>query len=573
MKKLFLCLLIFLFSIFVDISAGYASRATMDEALTVAKNWTKLIADKKTWGGSRNPQVEEGREFTRKGRVLGYYYPVKPIGYIIISLYKELAPVKAYSTSSNLDPGSEEGMADLLKGAMERTLDRMQDRFGRVHLDRREGLGQALPVDYRQSWEQLGIQSEGAKALKDSDVGGINYAAGQVLTSSEWHQDAPYNDQCPPGPTCAHTVVGCVATAGAQIMYYWSWPPYGTEGHTYYWPAMSDVYTGSGSAFEEAKLSHEVGVAVGMDYGCGESSAQLGDMEDAYHNQFRLFASEISRDSYTATEWFDWLKSQFNINQPVHYRIEGHEMVGGGWEEVGSPPSRYFHINFGWGPGSDNTWYELDDPTLGSLGEQKMLVYIYPNTSLPYNLWGNYPLDPSFPYRYFTRDSVNYLGDNVIFDSGQYLQFLPGIKVNGQGSVDSGITVYGSASNNTKLISKGDTTKGIRIGEGAIRLTNNGSLSLRPLQAPRYFRVFDFSSPPSYAVWLGWQHASGQADGFIVERIGNGTVTRTVLGPDRKDLWDYDVLPGKSYFYSVQAFRGGGQSDPTIQLGVAIPGP
>jgi hypothetical protein len=44
--------------------------------------------------------------------------------------------------------------------------------------------------------------------------------------TSHWRQGSPYNDQCPeltPGAD-EHTVVGCVATAMAQIMYYWKWP-------------------------------------------------------------------------------------------------------------------------------------------------------------------------------------------------------------------------------------------------------------------------------------------------------------------------------------------------------------
>lgn len=44
-----------------------------------------------------------------------------------------------------------------------------------------------------------------------------------------WDQGRPYNNQCPeltPGMN-EHTVVGCVATAMSQIMYYWKWPDKG----------------------------------------------------------------------------------------------------------------------------------------------------------------------------------------------------------------------------------------------------------------------------------------------------------------------------------------------------------
>lgn len=55
--------------------------------------------------------------------------------------------------------------------------------------------------------------------------------------TSQWRQRSPYNDQCPeltPGAD-EHTVVGCVATAMSQIMYYWKWPSSGVgTGSTIY---------------------------------------------------------------------------------------------------------------------------------------------------------------------------------------------------------------------------------------------------------------------------------------------------------------------------------------------------
>ncbi|MBN1259697.1 MAG: C10 family peptidase [Anaerolineae bacterium] len=44
--------------------------------------------------------------------------------------------------------------------------------------------------------------------------------------TSRWSQGSPFNDQCPvlTPSTDEHVVVGCVATAMAQIMYYWQWP-------------------------------------------------------------------------------------------------------------------------------------------------------------------------------------------------------------------------------------------------------------------------------------------------------------------------------------------------------------
>jgi hypothetical protein len=63
--------------------------------------------------------------------------------------------------------------------------------------------------------------------------------------NSLWSQVSPYNDLCPvltPG-TDEHCVAGCVATAMAQVMYYWKWPSSGTgsagKWRQYRWSAGS----------------------------------------------------------------------------------------------------------------------------------------------------------------------------------------------------------------------------------------------------------------------------------------------------------------------------------------------
>ena len=45
------------------------------------------------------------------------------------------------------------------------------------------------------------------------------------LLETEWNQDSPYNDNCPMDTVeNERSVTGCVATAMAQIMYYYQWP-------------------------------------------------------------------------------------------------------------------------------------------------------------------------------------------------------------------------------------------------------------------------------------------------------------------------------------------------------------
>ena len=508
MKRLILKILIVCLAIMGRGLPVRAQMATMDEALTVATNWITVIIQKKgDWGGSETAEVDEIQEFKRGDRVVGYFCRVKPMGYIVVSLRKELAPVKAYSAKSDLDPKSEEGMADLLKGSMERILDRVEQVIDPDKADGTEELSDILEIDYRNAWNELegdvealmeepvrdmGTPKEELKGDEESSDGDLesegeetNYQEGNVLLSSNWHQSPPYNNDCPwlgCGNSNGRAVVGCVATAGAQIMRYWNWPPYG-EGSpysdTYDWPNMMDSVTTSSPAAQQAavaELSHEVGVAVDMDYGCASSSANTYDMEDVYEDHYRYstWCERENRPDYTAVSWFAMMKTEFNYNRPVQYRIPDHSIVSDGWQEIGSTPIRQYHMNYGWsGTGSD-TWYTLDALSGGDPDDEYLLRHIIP---YPYvtSLSGTYPRE-SFPYRYFYRDVT---GTTGIFLGGQYLQFLPNITATCTSTTGGSIRFEGSSSYYSRLFTRGDLSRGVLIYNNAsavIKLNQNGSI-------------------------------------------------------------------------------------------------
>jgi hypothetical protein len=450
---------------------------TMDDVLILANSWVDLIIQNKgSWGGSETATVEGVQEFKRVDRVLGYFCRVRPQGYIVVSLRRELVPVKAYSETSDLDPHLDEGMADLIKSGMERVLNYIEGQLGPLETVRTEELEAIIDVNYQPTWQEL--RRGGLK---------INYQEGDILLTSSWHQGDPYNQDCPAPPggddcTAPRCVVGCVATAGAQVMRYWNWPPYGVGSpynDTYDWPNMPDrCFTWSPQVEIDAvaELSHEVGVAVGMDY-CGGPGCQSGaytwDMEGVYENQYRYSTSCVKRDrnDYTAVDWFNRLKSQFNLNRPVHYRVEGHSIVGDGWQEIGTPTLRQYHMNYGW-DNWRNDWYSLDSLYLGGIDEEYILENIYPAQALGSWLSGTYTRQ-SFPYRYFDRDVT---GSSATFESGQRLQFLPNIRVECTSTTGGSIRFYGSSSYHTRLFTRGDQSRGVRIYAGAIKLNRYGGI-------------------------------------------------------------------------------------------------
>ena len=154
------------------------------------------------------------------------------------------------------------------------------------------------------------------------------------LLQTTWGQGTPYNQLCPEGdqncaacPGGGHpsngTVVGCVATAAAQIMKYWRYPSSGTGSHPYSWSGdvscdgpgtptnlsatfsdsydwanMLNSYSGSYNATQAAavaELCYEFGVACEMDYGRCASGTTHSRAMNAYPTYFG-YSNTITRE-------------------------------------------------------------------------------------------------------------------------------------------------------------------------------------------------------------------------------------------------------------------------------------
>ena len=79
-----------------------AERASPAEAANVAENWvTQEIARDGNWGGSPEVDVGAGVEFRRGTRLLGYYFPVTPQGFVVQSgSFAASSSIVACSSSS-----------------------------------------------------------------------------------------------------------------------------------------------------------------------------------------------------------------------------------------------------------------------------------------------------------------------------------------------------------------------------------------------------------------------------------------------------------------------------------------
>ncbi len=474
------------------------------EALTIARNYVSFIlSNEGNWGGSERADVTSVEEFKRGDRTLGYFCPVQPQGFLVLSLHKELAPVKAYSGRCNLNPESDEGLTDLIKDKMERILDAVEKQLGRPlqHDDLINGL---LEINYRSVSDALAAEAfdpnEYREPLSSRDGAGMDYQEGEVLLRCNWHQQPPYNDDCP-GMSCDWSAyghfnynarVGCVATAGAQVMYHWRWPPYG-EGPSPFddwfdWPNMCNeyIYDGAGWFYNEdevsvtwdqinavANLCSEVGVAADMDYDCSASSTPTLYLEDAFEDYFRYDHDGwvVYRDDYDdPVAWFDALKGQFNINRPVPYRVDNHAIVGDGWKEEWIDGRYYwYHMNYGWPNDSYDGWWALDELHLGT-SDEYFIAAVVPDAAIGSSLGSYYPGAPG-TWRYFDRDTS---GTNSTFGAGQLLQILKsGFLLRNSGEPAHAIRFYGEPDLHTRFFLDGDPWGMTRI------LIQGGGMKIR----------------------------------------------------------------------------------------------
>lgn len=220
---------------------------------------------------------------------------------------------------------------------------------------------------------------------------------GSYLCKAQWGQESPYNLKCPKiGENTGYT--GCVATAMAQIMYYYKYPASGsgnnctytvvdsrgrTKSYTqsfansYDWENMKDTCTSwSTNGQAVATLMFDAGCAVHMQYASDGSGAYTNDAASAFVENFgydSLSVNYLTRLYYSDEEWMDIIDNEISNRRPILY--SGVDATSGGHAFVidGINGNGYVHVNWGW-DGTANGFYDIadlkpDDAILSSTSE------------------------------------------------------------------------------------------------------------------------------------------------------------------------------------------------------------
>ena len=222
------------------------------------------------------------------------------------------------------------------------------------------------------------------------------------LIQTEWNQGAPYNYMCPDGDyrdkgddgydATNLCVTGCVATAMAQVLYYWKWPNQcaaidsyglgyydenwnfvetnrvkGIPATTFKWNVMKTKYgyqeTGE-AADAVAELMRYCGQAVRMGYGVGASGANLSPSDLASVFNYSTNIRELDRDSYTTAQWEALVYGELSAEHPRPVLYSGRTSGNAGHQFIidGYDGNGLFHMNWGWGYSGSYSVLSLADP-------------------------------------------------------------------------------------------------------------------------------------------------------------------------------------------------------------------
>jgi hypothetical protein len=227
----------------------------------------------------------------------------------------------------------------------------------------------------------------------------------EPLMLSKWDQDKYYNYYCPRDPAGSNgrVATGCVATAMAQLIYYFRFPETGIGSYSYTdenYGVQSADYGNTTYDFnamcdepscintEISKLIYHCGVGVDMHYGPNGSGMTNHSAARVLRTFFKYSPETeyLFRDS-TNLNWDSVIVSHLDRRIPMYYagwsepNINGHGFICDGYKTVDS--CYYFHFNFGWSGYRDGYFY-TNSLYVGSYNfnlAQELIVNAYPDTT------------------------------------------------------------------------------------------------------------------------------------------------------------------------------------------------
>jgi len=425
-KKLFFITYILILSLFLlnPISNIFAESVKKEMAKKAAENYLRYQLSSGLHKQTLSTSIAELKEINdNNDRILAYIVELMPEGFLIISGDTDIKPIIGYSYKGKFPfvESSQNVLLHLVKWDMEARLKSITSYFPDI---------QKLINRNNELWnDYISGNIEQSYGKSNANIWG-------PLITTNWHQRDPYNKFCPLDPmNFDRSYVGCVATATAQISYYWKFPKsiqfynedeYTSSGHNgniripedynkFQFPTFDELNINlnnisyNGDKNEIAYLCFGIGIKHEMSYSDSGSGA--------YTN-----ASVYKKLGYGSAYEGSWEKNYYKVIDNIKigwpaqisiYNPEGgHSIIVDGYDETNG----YFHVNMGWG-GSRDPWYDF--PDIGRYHVIGTVVYdICPYQSWPqvggdgansFRIPYNFPkTSPNLKWIVSTPNKINY---------------------------------------------------------------------------------------------------------------------------------------------------------------------
>lgn len=391
----------FVLTLFLLLSAAaVADPVTVSEALNAASRWVSVNSS--PLGAKLGRTIENVETYKNQdGTDLYYVVNLRPEGYVIVSADDMVEPIVAFSPEGRFDPSPQNPLYSLANRDIASRIAAVRNKQSEA---RRKGVAfspNKTAQAARAKWTAL-LKGPVGDGSTWTYLTSISDPRVDRFIFSKWGQTnecaiSCYNYYTPPNAPGSSTnyPCGCVATAMAQLMRYWQHPTAGVgttsylisvcgspelralrggdgNGGPYDWANMvldPDCSTTTTQRQALGSISHDAGVAVGMDYCSGGSGiSDLMRIVEAFKGPFQYSEAKLAFDNENQlpTETRNRaINANLHAGYPVLLAIigssGGHVVVCDGYGYNAS--TMYHHLNMGWG-GSWNAWYNL--PTIDS---------------------------------------------------------------------------------------------------------------------------------------------------------------------------------------------------------------
>ena len=417
----------------------WSAEVTPDQALTAVENWVSLSPRRMESRFSSETAESMATVRSDTGRAVYHAVNFEGGGFVVTAGDTRITPIIAFSATGRYSGEEASPLHAFL----------LQSLSGAVSsLERADRLDAAAPgtagdgaktsprsqvqAKAMDEWSYL-LSSKAAENSRNglsSGSGSQRESIGDVrvgpLLQTQWGQWGAWVGETPyymfDYYTPQHFVCGCAATAAGQIMKYWEMPKAsiaqfsnvcsaeGVEGHynsmegkfdwnnmflTWEWNPYGDPSDPQSCGIPSetqrkavGKLTYNIGVALGMQWGSGGSTAVDGTRKTVaalkekfgyaygtciFYDINALNATEESNSSDINERLADFnnaLYGSLDAKMPVLISIKGknsnggvleHAIVADGYGYVSG--KRYTHLNFGW-EGDEDAWYCIADESI-----------------------------------------------------------------------------------------------------------------------------------------------------------------------------------------------------------------